>query len=264
MSRVSGPRAILGLGQGDIDADILDASLRTRLRAIHGQADQFEVATIQEACRVVEAAASALRSSVSPSRSPLPPVRLPKAPTEPSVTPPKPEGPIASRVKPKGVESDSSETTRSSRRSVPVKPTPRVTEAHLTPFDRLVLSVLVAGGGWNSRTRGIIAGMAAQVGLDAATLRRVVEGLAGFMRDKGSEGTIGETAMVATPILRNPSRIESAVLRVSDGITREFRGDSAASRLRLTILFGSLAIFFGAILVIVLTAPSPGVRNIET
>ncbi len=264
VSRVSGPRAILGLGQGDIDADILDASLRTRLRAIHGQADQFEVATIQEACRVVEAAASALRSSVSPSRSSLPPVRPPKAPTESSVAPPKPEGPIASRVKPRAAESDSPETTRSSRRPAPVKPTPRVTEAHLTPFDRLVLSVLVAGGGWNSRTRGIIAGMAAQVGLDAETLRRVVEGLAGFMRDKGSEGTIGETAMVAAPILRNPSRIESAVLRVSDGITREFRGDSAASRLRLTILFASLAIFFGAILVIALTAPSPGVRDIET
>ena len=264
VSRVSGPRAILGLGQGDIDSDILDASLRTRLKAIRGQADQFEVATIQEACRVVEAAAAALRSSAFPSRSSLPPVRPRPDSDEVPVSAPKPVGPIASRVKPRGSEFERPENPGAKRRPVPVKPTPRVTEAHLTPFDRLVLSVLVAGGGWNSRTRGIIAGMAAQVGLDAATLRRVIEGLAGFMRDRGSEGTIGETAMVPSPILRNPSRIESAVLRVSDGITREFRGDSAASRLRLTILFASLAIFFGAILVIALTAPSPGARNIET
>jgi hypothetical protein len=264
VSRVSGPRAILGLGQGDIDSDILYASLRTRLKAIRGQADQFEVATIQEACRVVEAAASALRSSASPSRSPLPPVRPKIASDQIPMTAAIPVGPIASRLKPKGADSAALETSRENRRAAPVKPTPRVTEAHLTPFDRLVLSVLVAGGGWNSRTRGIIAGMAAQVGVDAATLRRVVEGLAGFMRDRGSEGTIGETAMVPPPILRNPSRIESAVLRVSEGIGRDFRGDSAASRLRLTILFASLAIFFGSILVIALTAPSPGVRNIET
>jgi hypothetical protein len=267
VSRVSGPRAILGLGDGGIDSDILDASLRTRLRAIHGQADQFEVATIQEACRVVEAAASALRSSTSPSRSSrssLPPLRPADGSDQVPVTPPKPVGPIASRVKSREAELDTPEPLRANRRPAPVKPTPRVTEAHLTPFDRLVLSVLVAGGGWNSRTRGIIAGMAAQVGLDAPTLRRVVEGLAGFMRDRGSEGTIGETAMVPAPIMRNPSRVESAVLRVSDGITREFRGDSAASRLRLTILFASLAIFFGAVLIIVLTAPSPGVRDIET
>ena len=154
VSRVSGPRAILGLGQGDIDSDILDASLRTRLKAIRGQADQFEVATIQEACRVVEAAASALRSSALPSRSSLPPVRPKRDSDEVPVSAPKPAGPIASRVKPRGSESERPENPGATRRPMPVKPTPRVTEAHLTPFDRLVLSVLVAGGGWNSEPVG--------------------------------------------------------------------------------------------------------------
>ncbi|MAH67238.1 MAG: hypothetical protein CMJ27_12835 [Phycisphaerae bacterium] len=253
-SRAAGPRSLLGLGSGSIDADVLEAALRTRKRAVRGQADRFPAKAVDEACRALDFAAAALRE-VGESDATLPPVRSQAF----VATAPKPDGPIATR--PKGVEAGG--TSSGNRPRTPVKPTARISENQLTPFDRLVLSVLVAGGGWNSRTRTIVAGLAAQVGLDAEKLGRVVEGLAGFMRDHGSAGTIGETALVATPRPPAPGRVEAAMVRVSDGITREFRGESAGSRIRLAFIFGGLAAFFGAILVIALTAPSPGVRDIE-
>ena len=253
-SRAAGPRSLLGLGSGSIDADVLEAALRTRKRAVRGQADRFPPKAVDEACRALDFAAAALREVGEPAAT-LPPVRS-EAPADPA---PKPEGPIATRPK----RDEAGGTSSGNRPRTPVKPTARISEAQLTPFDRLVLSVLVAGGGWNSRTRTIVAGLAAQVGLDADKLGRVVEGLAGFMRDHGSAGTIGETALVATPRPAAPGRVEAAMVRVSDGITREFRGESAGSRIRLAFIFGGLAAFFGAILVIVLTAPSPGVRDIE-
>ena len=253
-SRAAGPRSLLGLGSGPIDADVLEAALRTRKRAVRGRADRFPTPAVEEACRILDAAAAALRE-VGDSNAKLPPVRS-EAPVAPA---PMPDGPIATRPK----EDEASGTSSGNRPRTPVKPTARVSEANLTPFDRLVLSVLVAGGGWNSRTRTIVAGLAAQVGLDADKLARVVEGLAGFMRDHGSAGTIGETALVASPRPAPPGRVEAAMVRVSDGITREFRGESSGSRIRLAFIFGGLAAFFGAILIIALTAPSPEVRDIE-
>lgn len=252
-SRAAGPRSLLGLGSGSIDADVLEAALRTRKRAVRGKADRFPAKAVEEACQALDFAAAALRE-VGDADAKLPPVRS-EAPVAPVS---KPDGPIATR--PKGTEGNGASNAR---RRMPVKPTARISEANLTSFDRLVLSVLVAGGGWNARTRTIIAGLAAQVGLDADKLGRVVEGLAGFMRDHGSADTIGETAMVVTPRRAAPGRVESAMVRVSDGITREFRGESAGSRIRLAFIFGGLAAFFGAVLVIVLTAPSPGIRDIE-
>ncbi|MDG1359153.1 MAG: hypothetical protein P8J88_02860 [Phycisphaerales bacterium] len=252
-SRAAGPRSLLGLGSGSIDADVLEAALRTRKRAVRGKADRFPAKAVEEACQALDFAAAALRE-VGDADAKLPPVRS-EAPVAPAS---KPDGPIATR--PKGTEGNGASNAR---RRMPVKPTARISEANLTSFDRLVLSVLVAGGGWNARTRTIIAGLAAQVGLDADKLGRVVEGLAGFMRDHGSADTIGETAMVATPRPAAPGRVEAAMVRVSDGITREFRGESAGSRIRLAFIFGGLAAFFGAVLVIVLTAPSPGIRDIE-
>jgi len=252
-SRAAGPRSLLGLGAGSIDADVLEAALRTRKRAVRGKADRFPAKAVEEACQALDFAAAALRE-VGDADAKLPPVRS-EAPVAPVS---KPDGPIATR--PKGTEGNGASNAR---RRMPVKPTARISEANLTSFDRLVLSVLVAGGGWNARTRTIIAGLAAQVGLDADKLGRVVEGLAGFMRDHGSADTIGETAMVVTPRPAAPGRVESAMVRVSDGITREFRGESAGSRIRLAFIFGGLAAFFGAVLVIVLTAPSPGIRDIE-
>ncbi len=248
-TRAAGPRAILGLGDGPIDRDTLDAALATRRRQVESNAATRGLA--EAAIAELEAAAAALRPSASegrsrtiprPPSSPVPPVR----PVHPKVSAPPPPGPIAGRSR------------------TPVRPTPRITAAHLTPFDRLVLSILVSGGGWNARTRVLVAGLAHQAGLDAATLRRVVSGLASFMRQQGVAGTFGEVARAEhrpAPPPPAPGRLESTVLRMAEGVGREFRGDSRSSFYRLVTLFGLVAVFFGVVLVTVLTAPSPVVRD---
>ncbi len=242
-TRAAGPRAILGLGDGPIDLDTLDAALATRRRMVQSNASTRGLA--EAAIVELEAAAAALRPTATPGRgraAPVPPIR----PVRPNVSAPPPSGPIAGRPK------------------SPVRPTPRITAAHLTPFDRLVLSILVSGGGWNARTRVLVAGLAHKAGLDAATLRRVVSGLASFMRQQGVAGTFGEVARAErrpTPPPPAPGRIESTMLRVAEGVGREFRGDSRSSFYRLVTLFGLVAAFFGIVLVTVLTAPSPVVRD---
>ena len=259
-SRAAGPRAVLGLGEGPIQPDLLEAALRTRSGLVSAAA--VDEAVRRAAIDRLEAAAAALRGSMgsdgarsSRSVPPTPPSRLggrvpPRRSPGESPTPVRPpSGPIAGR-------------------SRPVKPTARITADHLTPFDRLVLSILVAGGGWNARTRVLVAGLADQAGLDAATLRRVVVGLSGFMREQGVSGTFdqmsrAERMPTAPAPIPAPGRIEAALGRVSDTVGREFRGESRASQYRLVAIFAIIAVSFGALLVIALTAPNPEVRRIE-
>jgi hypothetical protein len=253
-SRAAGPRALLGLGDGAIDRDTLEAALISRRRAIEARSGDPEITA--RAMAELEAAAAALRPATVDAAgrsSSLPPVR----PIRPPDHVPPPPGPIASRPA-SPVRSGAAAGSLQ-----PQRPRTRVTAAQLTAFDRLVLSILVSGGGWNARTRVLIAGLAHQAGIDAAMLRRVVMGLAGFMRQQGVAGTFGEMARAqqrpAPPL--TPGRLESALLRMTDGVGREFRGESRSSFFRLVTLFGLLAIFFGVVLVTVLTAPSPVVRD---
>lgn len=271
----AGPRAMLGLGDGSVDIDTLEAALSSRRRAIEANASTRGLA--DEAIRMLELAAAALRPSATGRRassspaspaSPASPVS-PVAPVPPvrPVRPPgrvaPPPGPIATRAKTPVHPGQPRPAAGPIAAPTPVRPTPRITAAHLTPFDRLVLSILVSGGGWNARTRVLVAGLAHQVGLDAAALRRVVSGLASFMRQEGVAGTFGEVARAESRPVPPPApgRIESAMLRVAEGVGREFRGDSRSSLYKLVTLFGLLAVFFGVILVTALTAPSPVVRD---
>ena len=251
-SRAAGPRAILGLGEGQVDSPTLEASLTTRLRMLEVPGVP---PSVKEAAAIrLRAAAAALRAAQggpAPTRPqpPMPSRVPPRRPVHPKVAAAPPEGPIAGK-------------------SRPVRPTPRITAEHLTPFDRLVLSILVAGGGWNARTRVLVAGLADQAGLDSTKLRKIVVGLAGFMREQGVTGTLDEMSMaepmpVAPAPLPEPGRVEAVLGRVSDGVGREFRGETTASRNRLVVLFAIIAISIGGILVVVLTAPSPQVREIE-
>ncbi|MEE2971669.1 MAG: hypothetical protein VX672_00965, partial [Planctomycetota bacterium] len=254
--RAAGPRRTLGLGEAPVDPATLEAAFTMRCRLV-------EAASVEDAVKVaarqrLDAAVAVLRIGVA-APSPVRPVRPvdpslleqrrvpPRRPTRPGSMVPPPEGPIAGRRR-------------------PVRPEPRITAAHLTPFDRMVLSVLVAGGGWNGRTRVLVAGLAHQAGVDAATLKRVVVGLARFMRQEGVSGTLDEmsrTERLPAGGLVAPGPLESAVQRVADGVGREFRGETVASRTRVASLFVLLALAFVGLIVVLITAPSPEVRAIE-
>ena len=237
-SRAAGPRRILGLGEGPVDVPTIQAAMRMRIRTIEAHPASASLAAV-EARHIVEAAGAALMASEGSAKTMAGKLRMPVPPT---------------RVRPKVLE----------KQNVPVPPVPRVTEAHLTQFDRVVLAVLLAGGGWNSRTRGIITGLASQVGLDATNLRRVVLGLSKFMGQRGSRATVDKAAempMVMAP-LPQPSRLESTVGRISDGLAREVRGETAGSMVRLITVFTIVAMVLGIILVRVLTAPTKDERSL--
>ncbi|MCH2161212.1 MAG: hypothetical protein MK085_04980 [Phycisphaerales bacterium] len=233
----AGPRAILGLGNGPVDRATIEAAMTMRLKMIDRHPLAAETAA-DKAREVVRAAAAAVLAKpggipASP-RPPVPPSRI--------------------RVKPKQTKA-----------VAPVAPKPSITAAHLTPFDRLVLAVLLAGGGWNSRTRSILTGLATQVGLDSENLQRVVLGLAKFVRERGSQGTVDSAAELpmAPPVMRTPGRIEGAMSRLGEGLGREVRGETAGSLLRMVTIFVLIAVVMGVLLVRVLTTPSKEERSLE-
>lgn len=220
----AGPRALLGLGGGAIDADLVAAARRA------GQAkiDALEVddAARGELGRVLDAAVRALA------------------------------GEVVATPAPKTTKVDSGGSPESPRRP---KAPAQVTAAQLTPFDRQILSILVSGGGWNGRTRVLIAGLSQRVGVNAATLRKVVIGLAGFMRNQGVAGTLGEISRDA-PVVK----VAGLEAEVDPDVDATRPGGVGHPRLAtVLVLFVLLAVFFGVVLIQVLTAPSPVVRRQE-
>jgi hypothetical protein len=230
--RAAGPRRLLGLGSGPVEHATIQAAESMRLRLLDAH-ELSATAQADQARAIIRAAAAALLNSErdGSARGPIRPERI-----RPKVAVP--------------IE--------------PVRPTPRVTEAHLTPFDRLVLAVLLSGGGWNSKTRGIITGLASSVGLDASNLRRVVLGLSKIARERGSQGIVDSAMDGVMPRLpvRSPGRVEAAIGRVSEQLSREVRGDSFGSRTRLILVAVGITLLSGLVLVRVLTAPTKDERSL--
>ena len=222
----AGPRSLLGLGTGPIDPAVLEAAVRER----RGRIDRLDAEDAVKATLigVLEVAVRVLSKDGRP---------IERA-ADASAS--------ASPVHPRS------------------QPTPkRVTASQLTPFDRQVLATLVAGGGWNARTRVLIAGLAQRLGVNAATLRKVVIGLAGFMRHQGGAGTFEE---LSRPAPGRPDVDAGTVVRSED--RREIGGASRRLATGLEtgptiVLFVLVAVLFGVFLIQVLTAPSPVVRREE-
>lgn len=227
----AGPRALLGLDAESIDPEMVETAAEARRRRID-ELDveddvKVELARLLDAAARVLSESEAARASSASRDSPVAPVRT---------TPVHPR---------------------------PLRTARRVSASQLTPFDRQVLAILVAGGGWNGRTRVLISGLAQQLGVNATTLRKVVIGLAGFMRHEGGVGTLEELSRVREDRpTAGPASIESVAA------TSEVGGPFDRARIGLRVgsvltLFVLLAVFFGVVLLQVLTAPSPVVRRQE-
>ena len=127
----------------------------------------------------------------------------------------------------------------------PTRPRAGVTEENLTEFDRVVLTILVSGGGWNPKTAAQLAAIAAEHGVSNEGLQRVVAGLAKFMRDGGAAalqkdmaaiGVSAERAHASRP--QKPGAVEAVMDRIGGSITDDMQGRSPWSILRLAIFFG--------------------------
>ena len=127
VSQMAGPRAVLGLGEGPVDRATIEAALIMRQKKVdaHPEAGSPRANEVREILRL--SATAVLAASRVTMTEKLPPRRGSSVSISAEPTPP-------SRIKPPlRVE-----------RAAPVRPTPSVTEAHLTSFDRMVLAVLLA------------------------------------------------------------------------------------------------------------------------
>ena len=222
----AGPRALLGVETGAIDPAVLEAAVQER----RGRIDRLDADDAVKA-RLIGVLEAALRVLREDGRS-----------AEQATHPSPPTPPVHPRSQ---------------------SPQTRVTASQLTPFDRQVLATLVAGGGWNARTRVLIAGLAQRLGVNAATLRKVVIGLAGFMRHQGGAGTFEE---LSRPDPDRPGGHAELTGRSDDRREIQRTSQRLATGLRIgptIVLFVLLAVFFGVFLIQVLTAPSPVVRREE-
>ena len=133
------------------------------------------------------------------------------------------------------------------------KPGSGLTADDLTEFDRVALAVLVVSGGWNATSAKRLAIIAEDFNVSVADLERVVLGLTEFLSQgeglRDAMGEVGETARsswMAAPHMSRADAAEGAVervfTRINDVLRDEVGGGTAASQMRLTVIFALFAL----------------------
>lgn len=120
----------------------------------------------------------------------------------------------------------------------------------LTDFDRMVLAVLVANGGWNPRSREQLVALAGTHGVSVQGLLRVVEGLGDYARQGGPrlgmhEITSGQRLMpspAATAGLPGVPVASALLDRLTENLATELRRDDPWPTIKLGVIFGVVAI----------------------
>jgi len=203
------PHELLGLDAAERGHAIIQEALRVRLERLYRHpAGRTREAEI--ARRVLREAAQRLRSLPSPAAVQAPP---------------------AARV--------SAGPPRSGR----------VAEGHrLTTFDRAVLAALVANGGWNRRSRTMLAAISAQHGVTVDGLVRVLRGLDAHARSGGPAFQLSE---IAANVAARASADAAIVERLSE-VTRRYVPELAArdswSLTKLSALVALLVALFSIVI----------------
>ena len=157
-------------------------------------------------------------------------------------------------------------------------PTVRSTGIGITPFDRMILSILVASGGWNAASRGRITGLAALHSVHPKAMTRIMTGLSQVLRDGDlalpsgsfvanatSARRVSEMQETAQRLMSGGSspRMVAAMDHVSMRLSREFSGETPGSRIRILIACGVCSIILIGLFTLALNVPSPIVTSME-
>ena len=128
--------------------------------------------------------------------------------------------------------------------STPEKPTIHP----LTPLDRSIIAVLVSEGGWNRQSRSRLVGVAAAYGLTVGGLLRILSALAEASRS--GTGPLSAESRIVTPIDRtwttlptapkNQSLLDDLMDEVAIKLMPEFKEQTPASIIKLSVLFAIL------------------------
>ena len=158
-------------------------------------------------------------------------------------------------------------------------PRVRSTGIGITPFDQMILSILVASGGWNAASRGRITGLAALHSVHPKAMTRIMTGLSQVLRDgdlalpSGSFVANAASARRVADMEKSTQELMAAgasspmmtvaMDHVASRLSREFSGETPGSRIRILILCGVCAIILIGLFTLALNVPSPIVTRME-
>lgn len=133
--------------------------------------------------------------------------------------------------------------------------------ASLTAFDRSVLGVLIAGGGWNARSRARLVALAAAHGITPHGLMTVLRGMADYAKSGAPVLPMaqGSPQPQRQPPPNNIRRQQQEVSRPAafKPTPPQPKKPSDFTTLKLSLLFGLLTLLLGFIALLLLLPPQP-------
>lgn len=249
------PRALLGLGDGEVTPESIAAGLeRQRQRILKHPAGRDRDA--ERLLRELEVAAEWLRDQIG-AAAPVAPVEAGGT----AVAAPAPAAPVAPAAvrKALGIKAP----PKPPKPITPRKPEPdRSASVELTEFDREVLNTLGSGGGWNSKTRPKLMTIADRYGVSRQGLMTVVRALGTALRSGRVRAELRPRAAVQAADMtlwraESPSRVSEALERLDEAFAREVAGDTPARLVRLLLVFIGIGICAVFVLYRVLSQPPP-------
>lgn len=124
----------------------------------------------------------------------------------------------------------------------------------LTTFDRTVLAVLVACGGWNAQCRARLVALASAHGVSVQGLIRVLTGLAAYARAGGPRldaQEIGSSTLVERPSTDDSvdqSPVTPALISLlAERLAEELRREGRWPTIKLSIIFGTVTLIVAAL-----------------
>ena len=171
----------------------------------------------------------------------------------------------ADRLRQARVVAAASAATPPATRAAPLQ-RPIAPSLNLTDFDRQVLAVLIACGGWNHESRSRLVAISAAHNVSVQGLIRVIQGLGDHARSGG--GRLGMHDICAgvrmTPVTPTaaPGVPEGGQVleKLAGALADEIRRDDPSTIIRLSVLFGLITLMagiFGLRLLLASDGPKP-------
>lgn len=138
----------------------------------------------------------------------------------------------------------------------------------LTDLDQSIIAALIAGGGWNSKTRARLVEIAASYSLTVGGLMRILEALAESAREGDGPLTVQRRSEIAidrtwTAVPTKKSTLsfaEDYLTGLTDKITPDFSEDNPVLTIKLAVVFGSLTFIAFVLALVVLFSDSKKVN----
>lgn len=132
----------------------------------------------------------------------------------------------------------------------------------LTEFDRQVLAVLVACGGWNNESRNRLVALATNHGVTVQGLMRIMSGLGHYARQGGPHvgvaDMIGEPAWPVAGGLHRAGHAQTSpalIDRLAGSLATQLQRDTSWMTIKLAAVFGIVTIIAGVVAMVMILKP---------